>query len=89
MNPAIDVVYAKGTENVNMLTGATIPVHKGSHWPASDPVVQARPELFTSDPRYGLLYTQPPPGFDEQLEPLPVVETATAGPGEKRNVRRG
>ncbi|MES2211449.1 MAG: hypothetical protein V4515_14895 [Chloroflexota bacterium] len=81
----IDVVYAMGTENVNMPTGSTIPVHKGTHWPASDPVVKARPALFTSDPRYGLLYTAPPPGYDDDLN---EVEEATANPGEKRSVRR-
>lgn len=81
----IDVVYAMGTENVNMPTGATIPVHKGSHWPSSDPVVKARPDLFTPDPRYGLLYTVAPPGHDSELN---EVEEATANPGEKRSVRR-
>ncbi len=81
----IDVVYAMGTENVNMPTGATIPVHKGSHWPASDPVVKARPGLFTADPRYGLLYTEAPPGHDSELN---EVEEATSNPGEKRSVRR-
>ncbi len=82
----IEVVYAMGTENVNMPTGATIPVHKGSHWPASDPVVLARPNLFTTDARYGLMYSQPPPGHDGELN---EVEETTANPGEKRSARRG
>ena len=81
----IDVVYAMGTETVGMPDGTAIPVHKGSHWPASDPVVMRRPALFTSDARFGLLYTVAPPGFDMELN---VVEEATANPGEKRSVRR-
>ena len=81
----IDVVYAMGTETVGMPDGTAIPVHKGSHWPASDPVVARRPALFTSDARFGLLYTVPPPGFDMDLN---EVEEATANPGEKRSVRR-
>ena len=82
----IDVVYAMGTENVNMPSGATVQVHKGTHWPATDPVVQVRPALFTTDPRYGLLYTAAPPGHDTELN---EIEEATANPGEKRSVRRG
>ena len=85
----IDVVYAMGTETVNMPSGGSVAVFKGSHWPATDPVVRARPELFTDDPRYGLLYTSPPPGYDGDLNELePDVEQATAVPGEKRSVRR-
>jgi hypothetical protein len=82
----IEVVYAMGTENVNMTSGATVQVHKGTHWPATDPVVRTRPALFTKDPRYGLLYTAPPPGHDGELN---EVEEATANPGEKRSARRG
>lgn len=86
----IEVVFAMGTENVNMPSGATIQVHKGSHWPRTDPVVKVRPELFTSDPRYGLLYTAAPPGYDTELNELDegVVESATANPGERRSARR-
>lgn len=81
----IQVVYAMGTELVGLPTGQTVPVHKGTHWPASDPVVKYRPNLFSDDPRYGLLYTAPPPGYDGELN---EVEEATANPGEKRSVRR-
>jgi hypothetical protein len=84
----IDVVYAMGTEVVGLPSGASVPVQKGTHWPAGDPVVLARPELFTSDPRFGLLYTQAPPGYDAELNELPEVEAATAAPGERRSVRR-
>lgn len=82
----IDVVYAMDNRSVGMPTGNTVRVPKGSHWPASDPVVQACPELFTHDARYGLCYTAAPPGYDSQLA---EVEEATANPGEKRSVRRG
>ncbi len=83
----IDVVYAMGSENVNMPTGATIPVQKGTHWPASDPVVRARPDLFTTDVRYGLMYTAAPEGYNAELAPI-EVEQATANPGERRSARR-
>lgn len=81
----IQVVYAMGTELVGLSTGQSVPVRKGTHWPASDPVVRARPNLFTDDPRYGLLYTEAPPGHDGELN---EVESATANPGEKRSARR-
>jgi hypothetical protein len=35
----------------------------GSHWPADDPIVLARPELFTEDCRYGLMYSGDPPPY--------------------------
>lgn len=81
----IDVVFAMGTERVGMPDGHSVQVRKGSHWPANDPVVRARPSLFTPDARYGLQYTAPPPGYDGDLN---EVEEATANPGERRSVRR-
>ena len=81
----IDVVYAVGTERVQIPNGESVPVQKGTHWPATDPVVLAYPALFTSDPRYGLRYTTAPPGHDAELN---EVEEATANPGERRSVRR-
>jgi hypothetical protein len=81
----IEVVYASGTDMVHLSSGYTARVQKGSHWPATDPVVRARPDLFSDDPRYGMLYTVEPDGYD-----APVAETATAAPGEQRGrVRRG
>ncbi len=44
----------------------------------SDPVVKAKPELFTSDP----------PTPDHPNPAARSVEQATAAPGEKRAVRR-
>jgi colicin import membrane protein len=48
-----------------------------------DPVVRAHPDWFSTDPRYGLLYSVEPDGYDAP------VEEATAVPGERRNTRRG
>lgn len=81
----IEVVYAKAVEKVPLRSGQIVQVVTGQHWPASDPVVQARPDLFTDDTRYGLLYSEAPPGYDGQLN---EVEEATANPGERRSVRR-
>lgn len=81
----IDVVYAIGSEPVGLKSGQTVLVHKGSHWPADDPVVKTRPGLFSDDPRYGLQYTEAPRGYDTELN---EVEEATANPGERRSVRR-
>lgn len=83
----MDVVYAQATEKVLLRSGQVAQVRKGQHWAATDPVVQARPDLFTTDPRYGLVYTQAPPGHDAELNEIPV-ETASAVPGERRNARR-
>jgi hypothetical protein len=74
----MEIVYATGTRHVG--TGV---VHKGSHWPADDPVVKAHPDLFSDDPRYGLSYSAQPADFDAP------AETATKAPGEKRQTRRG
>ncbi len=81
----IPVVYAMGSETVGMADGSSVPVMKGTHWPAEDPVVRRRPALFSPDPRYGLLYTTAPTGYDGDLN---EVEEATANPGERRSVRR-
>ena len=82
----MNIVYAQSNGDVPLPSGAVAKVRKGQHWPATDQVVRARPELFTTDPRYGLLYTEAPPGYDGELN---EVEEATANPGEKRSVRRG
>lgn len=79
----IDVKYATGTRPVTLPSGTTIRVLKGQHWPSTDPVVRAAPDLFSDDPRWGLFYTVEPDGYDAP------IETATANPGEKRSVRRG
>jgi len=79
---AIPVVYAIADVNVTLPGRGTGRIQKGQHFPADDPFVRSRPELFSSDPRYGMLYTVEPDDYDAP------VETATAAPGERRSVRR-
>lgn len=78
----INVVYAMGTDYVNLPSGGRVRVNKGSHWPADDPAVRTRPELFSDDPRWGMQYTAVPDGYDAP------VETASSAPGERRIARR-
>ena len=80
----MDVVFAKYAAQVMTPDGGRWNVQGGQHWPADDPVVQAAPEVFTRDARYGVSFSAAPAELAE-----PPVEQATAGPGEKRNVRRG
>lgn len=85
----IPVVYATGDAPVTIPSGATIRVSKGQHWPAGDPVVAANPALFSRDPRWGMVYTEEPDGYDAPINADDApVETATAAPGERRNTRR-
>ena len=80
----MDVVYAMYSAQVAAPDGGRWNVQGGQHWPADDPVVKANPAMFSPDPRYGVTFSAAPPELAE-----PPVEQATAGPGEKRNVRRG
>lgn len=85
----MDIVYATATTNVLGLHGDQILVGKGTHWPASDPIVARNPGLFSTDPRYGLVFTAEPDGWNEPVRDAPPVETATAAPGERRGRRYG
>jgi hypothetical protein len=78
----MNIVYATATTNVGLPGGGTILVGAGTHWPDNDPVVLAHQDLFSSDPRYGLVFTAEPDGFRDP------VETASAAPGERRTARR-
>ena len=81
----MEVVYAKYSGQVETPDGGRWNVQGGQHWPADDPVVKAAPVgLFDPDPRYGVSFSAVPAELSD-----PPVEQATAGPGEKRNVRRG
>lgn len=53
-------VFAKAT-TVATDVGYPVTVQGGSHWLADDPLVLARPDLFTQDCRYGLVYSGEPP----------------------------
>lgn len=81
----MEIVYAKDTAQIPTVECGLVLVTRGEHWPASDPVVRAAPDLFSTDARYGLRFSGEAPA---ELNDAPV-ETATAGPGEKRSVRRG
>lgn len=84
----MNIVYAMDNSFVDLPSGQRMPVPKGSHWPASDPAVQARPWLFSTDARWGLFYTEEPDGYDAPIDDSSTVEAATAAPGEKRSARR-
>ncbi len=83
----VKFVFAMGTESVHLPNGVTVQVPRGSMVPDSDPVVRARPDLFSPDPRYAaaLFATEFPEGWGDGAP----VEAATAVPGERRNARRG
>lgn len=83
----MDLVFAKDTRHVHDADGAGITIHKGSHWPASDPIVRAHPDVFSTDPRWGLFFTREPAGFRDEDE-QPPVEQATRAPGEQRTNKR-
>lgn len=80
----MEIVYAT-SHVLDTVNGAQVRIPKGSHWPADDPVVLRHrgDGLFSSDPRWGMLYSVEPDGYDAP------IETATAVPGEKRSARRG
>lgn len=54
----LKIVYAVTTANVSV-DGNHASVIYGTHWQASDPVVEKYPTLFSDDPRYGLFSTVP------------------------------
>jgi hypothetical protein len=70
---ADQVVYVLSTLACSTPEGLPIILTEGDTWAADDPVVRARPDLFTDDPSI--------------LRRSSRVETATARPGEQRAVR--
>jgi hypothetical protein len=83
----MQVVFAKFDAGVTTPDGGFSMVRMGEHRHPADPVVKARPDVFSPDPRYGLVWYGTPPA--ELADPPDEVEAATAGPGERRNTRRG
>lgn len=75
----MEVVYAVTNSVIPSPLGHSLLIQQGQHWPADDPLVVQRPDLFSPDPRYGLSFSVRPPSLDE-----PPIEAATAAPGERR-----
>jgi hypothetical protein len=87
------VVFATATTTVALSSGISVSVNEGSHWSDEDAVVRSHPDLFSADPRYGMLFSRPLqpedyPGAEVTVRPRSVEQT-TARPGERRDVRRG
>lgn len=75
-------VFAKANASLSDL-GYPVAVQGGSHWLADDPLVQAHPDLFTTDCRYGLAWSGEPPAClsvppDEDDLALPDDESGAA-----------
>lgn len=68
------IVFAQTTGMVSAGPGNHTMLHEGDHWPASDPLVQAHPAMFSDDPRPGLRFSVAPGEDDKE----PTVEEATA-----------
>lgn len=92
---ANDIVFAKTTSHVTSPQGHMVLVVLGGHWPKNDPIVLAYPDCFSTDPVYGISFTQKPivaePAVLSDTPPaskpnLPKVESTTANPGEPRGV---
>jgi len=69
------VVYALDTASIAMSTGGTFTIHRGQKYTTDMQVYREQPQWFSDDPLTGM----------EDAS----VEQATAGPGERRNARRG
>jgi hypothetical protein len=80
----IDVVYATNNATQNRPEGGIVVIRKGTHWPASDPMVLRYPDIFSPDPRWGLEYTEEPPGWnDPPAEPLVTGRNAGRRAGSR------
>jgi hypothetical protein len=72
-------VYANTTTGVQGPDGNIWNLRENDPWDADDPLVKARPGLFSDDPVKVM----------RTVHAAPVVEQATRAPGERRNTRRG
>ena len=72
-----NIVYANTTCSTGTADGTVIRLIAGDAWAADDPLVLERPGLFSDEP------------LVHRTRAAPVVEQATASPGERRNIRRG
>ena len=74
-----DICYAAFTASTaNPSTGFIVHIVEGEVWAADDPLVLARPDLFTDSPPV-IRRTAPAPA---------PIETASKAPGERRSVKR-
>jgi len=78
MPKGVDVVYSKQAVHLSVGDGTTRFVNVGEVLPASDPLVKAYPSCFTDDA--SVFFPRSP--VAQRAE-----ETATAGPGERRQRR--
>jgi hypothetical protein len=78
--PKPAIKFARDTVSVRE-RGSKYPtaIQKGSAWYADHPIVVDHPDLFADTPT---------DVFPRGWTPSPVVEQATAAPGEKRTARR-
>ena len=76
---AIEAVFPVADVSLTLDTGAVYPVRRGQHWAASDDVVRQHPDMFSTDPRYGLAFSTPPPEMAD-----PPAETAPAASSGQR-----
>lgn len=72
-------VFARATATVHDL-GHPHVIRLGAHYLADDPVVVARPDLFTEDPRYGLSFSGEPPAVLR----IPPEDEAPSAPQRPR-----
>lgn len=84
----LDHVFAKCTAVASDL-GYAIAVEGGSHWLADDPLVLARPDLFTQDCRYGLSFSgEPPECLSVPPEDEPAAPAASRQQGRRMAAAR-
>lgn len=76
----MDVVFAMASGHVGGPDGLMVMVTKGTHWPVTDPVVLRSPAMFSTDPRWGLRTSVPPPADpDVEVDAQPAVSSRRAG----------
>jgi hypothetical protein len=83
----LEHVFANQTATPTNL-GYPVTVNMGTHWLADDPLVKARPDLFTTDCRYGMSWSGEPPHCLSLPPDADLGEDADAGEPIVRGHRR-
>lgn len=83
----MNVVFAAANTTVTAPNGAMHTLVKGDPWDADDELVRRFPNLFTSTPLRVRTHRGWVDADQEARATAAPVETATAAPGEVRNVR--